>query len=107
MSVINDRLVPILETMAEDLENATAKSLTLCSSLATVLSKTFNTKDQKALNIIDKIPTFVSREKKREKLFGREKKTIKTNGHNFSLKHFDQVQILIFKAVLNITTNFN
>ena len=91
MSVINDRLIPILETMAEDLENATAKSLTLCSSLATVLSKTFNTKDQKALNIIDKIPTFVSREKKREKLFGREKKTIKTNGHNFSLKHFDQV----------------
>ena len=43
MSVINDRLLPMLETMAEDLENATDKSSTLCASLATVLSKIFNT----------------------------------------------------------------
>ena len=94
MSVINDRLVPMLETMAEDLENATDKSSTLCASLATVLSKIFNTKDQKALNIIEKIPTFLSREKKRDKFFGNLKQKVKINGHNFQLKHYDQVNIV-------------
>ena len=53
MAVINDRLVPVLETMAEDLENATDRNSTLCAALATVLHKIFNTKDPKAQAIID------------------------------------------------------
>merc|ERR1712013_937836 len=60
MTVINDTLVPMLETMGEDLENATDRNSTLCASLATVMSKIFNTKCPKALAIIEKIPTFVS-----------------------------------------------
>ena len=91
MTVINERLVPMLETMAEDLENATDRNSTLCASLATVLAKIFLTKDAKAVSIIDKIPTFVSKEKK-QKLFGRDlKKNQKINGHSFVLKHYDQV----------------
>ena len=90
MAVINDRLVPVLETMAEDLENATDRNSTLCAALATVLHKIFNTKDPKATAIIDKIPTFVSKEKK--KIFGRVlKKNLNVNGHNFELKHYDQL----------------
>ena len=90
MAVINDRLVPVLETMAEDLENATDRNSTLCAALATVLHKIFNTKDPKAQAIIDKIPTFVSKEKK--KIFGRVlKKNLNVNGHNFELKHYDQL----------------
>ena len=90
MAVINDRLVPVLETMAEDLENATDQGSTLCAALATVLHKIFNTKDPKAQAIIDKIPTFVSKEKK--KIFGRVlKKNLNVNGHNFELKHYDQL----------------
>jgi len=92
MSVINDRLVPMLETMGEDLENATDRNSTLCASLATVMSKIFVTKCPKALSIIEKIPTFVSKEKRKEKFLGRvleKKKTVL--GHNFVLKHYDQV----------------
>jgi len=92
MTVINDRLVPMLETMAEDLENATDRNSTLCASLATVMSKIFNTKCPKALAIIEKIPTFVSKEKRKEKFLGRVlKKELKVLGHHFELKHYDQV----------------
>ena len=107
MSVINDRLVPMLETMAEDLENATDRFLlilkklywkfilrnsTLCASLATVMSKIFSSKCPKALAIIDKIPTFVSKEKRKEKFLGRVlKKNLTVLGHHFELKHYDQV----------------
>ena len=90
MAVINELLVPVLETMAEDLENATDRNSTLCAALATVLHKIFNTKDTKAQSIIDKIPTFVSKEKK--KIFGRVlRKNLNINGHNFELKHYDQL----------------
>merc|ERR1719318_1376792 len=92
MSVINDRLVPMLETMAEDLENATDRNSTLCASLATVMSKIFSSKCPKALAIIDKIPTFVSKEKRKEKFLGRVlKKNLTVLGHHFELKHYDQV----------------
>ena len=90
MAVINELLVPVLETMAEDLENATDRNSTLCAALATVLHKIFSTKDPKAQSIIDKIPTFVSKEKK--KIFGRVlRKNLNINGHNFELKHYDQL----------------
>jgi len=92
MTVINDRLVPMLETMGEDLENATDRNATLCASLATVMSKIFSTKCPKALAIIEKIPTFVSKEKRKEKFLGRVlKKNLTVLGHHFELKHYDQV----------------
>ena len=59
-AAINERLVPLLDSMAEDLENASDKTSTLCAALATVMAKVFVTKCPKALAIIDKIPTFVS-----------------------------------------------
>ena len=71
-----------------ELENYNAKWWSFLSPL----SKIFNTKDPKALAIIDKIPTFVSKEKKRERIFGRDlKKEVKINNHKFILKHYDQV----------------
>jgi len=92
MAVINDRLVPMLETMGEDLDNATDRNATLCASLATVMTKTFNTRCPKALSIVEKIPTFVSKEKKKEKILGRVlKKNLSVLGHHFELKHYDQV----------------
>eukprot|EP00092_Neocalanus_flemingeri_P029208 GFUD01031705.1.p1 GENE.GFUD01031705.1~~GFUD01031705.1.p1 ORF type:complete len:1324 (-),score=443.62 GFUD01031705.1:1464-5210(-) len=92
MTVINDRLVPMLETMAEDLENATDRNSTLCASLATVMSKIFFTKCPKALSIIDKIPTFVSKEKRTDKFLGRVLKKKQTVlGHHLVLRHYDQV----------------
>ena len=91
MNVINDRLVPLLETMAEDLDNATDEKATLCSSLASVMLKIFNTRDAKVLSLVDKVPTFVTKEKKRDKLFSREKQKLKIQGHIFVLKHYDQV----------------
>ena len=91
MQVINERLVPLLETMAEDLDNATDEKSTLCSSLASVMLKIFNTRDPKVLSLVDKVPTFVTKEKKRDKLFSREKQKLKHNGHHFVLKHYDQL----------------
>jgi len=89
--VIDDLLVPVLETMSEDLENATDRSSTMASSLATVLSKTFVTNSPVAKSIIDKCPTFVSKEKRKEKFFGRNRKNLTIQGHHFVLKHYDQV----------------
>jgi hypothetical protein len=51
--------------------NNDGRNATLCSSLATVLAKTFNLKSAQALSLLDKIPTFVSKEKSKEKFLGR------------------------------------
>jgi hypothetical protein len=90
--VINERLVPLLDSMAEDLENASDKMSTLCAALATVMAKIFITRCPKALAIIDKIPTFVSKEKKKERFLGRFlKNNVIVQGHHFQLNHYDQV----------------
>ena len=47
------------------------RNATLCSSLATVLSKTFNLKSAQTLSLLEKTPTFVSKEKGKEKFFGK------------------------------------
>ena len=91
LAVINERLVPLLDSMAEDLENASDKTATLCAALATVMAKVFVTKDTKALCIIDKIPTFVSKERKKRFLGRFLNKEGKVLGHIFQLKHYDQV----------------
>ena len=92
LAVINERLVPLLDSMAEDLENASDKTSTLCAALATVMAKVFVTKCPKALAIIDKIPTFVSKEKKKEKFLAKFLNSdIVVQGHHFQLNHYDQV----------------
>lgn len=92
IQVIEERLLPILETMSEDGENATDRNATLCSALATVLSKTFGLKSAQALSLLEKTPTFVSKEKSKEKFFGRVfKKKIAVKGHVFILQHYEQV----------------
>ena len=88
--VFDFRLVPVLEPWAEDMENSTDKTSTLCSSLATVMLKTFSTKDPKTLSIIEKIPTFLLKEKKRDKIKIIKDK-LKIRGHHFEKKYFDQV----------------
>ena len=74
----------------EDLENATDRTLTIASSLATILSKTFNTKSQTATALIEKCPSFVSKERK-PRIFGRNKKTLQVQGHHFELKQYFHV----------------
>ena len=92
LAVINERLVPLLDSMAEDLENASDKTSTLCAALATVMAKVFVTKCPKALAIIDKIPTFVSKEKKKEKFLAKFLNSdVVVQGHHFQLNHYDQV----------------
>jgi len=92
LAVINERLVPLLDSMAEDLENASDKTSTLCAALATVMAKVFVTKCPKALAIIDKIPTFVSKEKKKEKFLAKFlSNDVVVQGHHFQLNHYDQV----------------
>ena len=90
--IIEDTLLPLFDTMADDFENATDRQSTLCSSLATVLVKTFTIRSTQAIANIEKIPMFVSKEKRRERLFGRVlKKNLTVKGHNFYLRHYDQV----------------
>jgi len=92
LAVINERLVPLLDSTAEDLENASDKTSTLCAALATVMAKVFVTKCPKALAIIDKIPTFVSKEKKKEKFLAKFLNSdVVVQGHHFQLNHYDQV----------------
>ena len=75
----------------EDLENVSDRNLTIASSLATVLSKTFQLKSPGIQSHIEKCPTFVSKDK-RPKIFGhRNKKTVQLQGHHFELKHYYQL----------------
>ena len=109
LAVINERLVPLLDSMAEDLENASDKTSTLCAALATVMAKVFVTKCPKALAIIDKIPTFVSKEKKKEKFLAKFlSNDVVVQGHHFQLNHYDQVNhnillIVFFYLDLQVT----
>ena len=61
-----------------DLDNATDRALTIASSLATVLSKNFKARNSSNEHLIDRCPTFVSREKSRRTFFGgsKAKKTL-------------------------------
>ncbi|CAB4064748.1 ARHGEF12 [Lepeophtheirus salmonis] len=64
LQVIDNLMIPLLDSLTEDLDNATERSFTIASSLATILSKTFVTRNPTALSLIEKCPTFVSKEKK-------------------------------------------
>ncbi|XP_040569446.1 uncharacterized protein [Lepeophtheirus salmonis] len=91
LQVIDNLMIPLLDSLTEDLDNATERSFTIASSLATILSKTFVTRNPTALSLIEKCPTFVSKEKKSNKLFGRNKKSLQVQGHNFELKQYYEV----------------
>ena len=103
LAVINERLVPLLDSTAEDLENASDKTSTLCAALATVMAKVFVTKCPKALAIIDKIPTFVSKEKKKEKFLAKFLNSdVVVQGHHFQLNHYDQVPLQLLVGVCHV-----
>jgi hypothetical protein len=74
----------------EDLENATDRTLTIAASMATILSKTFNTRSQTAAGLIEKCPTFVSKERK-PRMFNRNRKTLQVHGHHFEPTQYYQV----------------
>ena len=64
-------------SFSSDLDNATDRSLTVASSIATVLSKNFKAKSSSNEHLVDRCPTFVSKEK-RKTFFGglKAKKTL-------------------------------
>ena len=53
----------LLLLFREDLENSSDRNLAIVSSLATVLQKNFNVKSPHAITLIERCPTFVSKEK--------------------------------------------
>ncbi|XP_076339826.1 uncharacterized protein LOC143240749 [Tachypleus tridentatus] len=86
LKIIEQVLVPILEKYSEDLEKADDKTSALVAALATVL-KQFGVKSQQAVNLIERCPIFVAKEKKLWFL-QRNKKAISVLHHNFLPQHY-------------------
>jgi hypothetical protein len=93
LQVIDELLLPLLESTSQDLENATDYGLAVATSLATVLNRTFQTRIASSSSTsFDKCPQFVSKEK-RQKIFGKaSKKAILRQHHNFELKQYLQIK---------------
>ena len=77
----------------QDLDNATDKTLAVAVSLATVLNRTFQTRNQTAIVLIEKCPQFVSKEKSK-KIFAKvsSKKSVQKQRHNFELKQYNDIK---------------
>ncbi|XP_076337341.1 uncharacterized protein LOC143239760 [Tachypleus tridentatus] len=86
LKIIEQVLVPILEKYSEDLEKADDKTSALVAALATVL-KQFGVKSQQAVNLIERCPIFVAKEKKL-RFLQRNKKAISVLHHNFLPQHY-------------------
>ncbi|XP_059087726.1 uncharacterized protein LOC131884098 isoform X3 [Tigriopus californicus] len=86
IQVINDHLIPVIDTLSHDLENCTNRTLAIASCLATIMSKIFNAKSSRNASFLDRCPMFLS--DKKSKLFGKNVKKIPLMGHNFELKQF-------------------
>uniref|UniRef100_T1J9G7 Rho guanine nucleotide exchange factor 12 n=1 Tax=Strigamia maritima TaxID=126957 RepID=T1J9G7_STRMM len=91
LKIIEKLLVPSMETLSEDIENANNRTCALATSLATLLYKLFGVKSPQAINLIERCPTFVSKEKSRLKVFNRNKKVQMVQGHNFLAQHYFNV----------------
>ena len=76
------------------MENATDRSLTIASSLATIISKNFAARSTSNSHLLDRCPTYVAKEKSSSSSksnkwpFGRTKKTLVVRGHHFELKQY-------------------
>lgn len=65
----------------EDLESSSDRNQAIASSLATMLQKNFNVKSPFAMNVIERCPTFVAKEKSiKSKFLSKNKKV----GYRFS-----------------------
>ena len=67
--------------------------LAVAVSLATVLNRTFQTRNQTAIGLIEKCPQFVSKEKTK-KIFSMvsSKKSVQKQRHNFELKQYNDIK---------------
>ncbi|XP_069952044.1 rho guanine nucleotide exchange factor 12 isoform X7 [Cherax quadricarinatus] len=75
LQIVENLLVPCLESVSDDLKNATDQMIVTASSLATILLKYYGVRSQQAHQLIDRCPLFVSKERPlRSKIFRGSKK---------------------------------
>ncbi|XP_063889548.1 rho guanine nucleotide exchange factor 11-like isoform X1 [Scylla paramamosain] len=85
LQIVEHLLVPCLESVSDDLKNATDQMLVTVSSLATILLKYYMVRSQLAQQLIDRCPLYVSKERPlRTKIFRGNKKQV------FRDHHFNQ-----------------
>ncbi|XP_076335104.1 rho guanine nucleotide exchange factor 11-like isoform X2 [Tachypleus tridentatus] len=92
MKIMEDVLVPILDKIPfkEDPENINDRNTAVAAALATVL-KHFGVKSQYALNLLERYPIFVAKERTRLRFLQRNKKPVLVKGHTFQLEHWHSV----------------
>ncbi|XP_065563903.1 uncharacterized protein LOC136029437 isoform X6 [Artemia franciscana] len=91
IKVVETLLLPKLQEYSEEIDGCLDdRSLACASALATILSKVFNLKSQAAVCLLEKCPTFVTREKslKTNKLLNKTKKSVSVRGHDFALLNY-------------------
>eukprot|EP00095_Tigriopus_kingsejongensis_P006823 maker-scaffold82_size396747-snap-gene-1.19 protein:Tk06823 transcript:maker-scaffold82_size396747-snap-gene-1.19-mRNA-1 annotation:"conserved hypothetical protein" len=86
LEIINDLLCPVIDSLSNDLENATNRTLAIAASLATIMAKIFHAKLPRNNQILERCPMYLS--DKKSKLFGRNTKRIALKGHNFEIRQF-------------------
>ncbi|XP_076036455.1 uncharacterized protein LOC143022226 isoform X2 [Oratosquilla oratoria] len=92
LSIVDHLLAPCLESVSDDLKNATDQMFVMASSLATILYKYFNVRSQQTQNLIDRCPLFVGKERPiRPKIFRGNKKTIMFCDHHFNVQSYYSV----------------
>lgn len=87
LKIIEQLLLPTVETIPEDLESASDKILATASAVATIL-KQFGSKSPHVINVTDRCPTFVAKEKTRLRFLQRNKKVMFVQGHQFLPQHY-------------------
>ncbi|XP_042206131.1 rho guanine nucleotide exchange factor 11-like isoform X5 [Homarus americanus] len=82
LNIVEHLLVPCLESVSDDLKNATDQMIVTASSLATILLKYYGVRSQQAHQLIDRCPLFVSKERPlRSKIFRGSKKQVYRDHH--------------------------
>ncbi|VVC42474.1 Hypothetical protein CINCED_3A018960 [Cinara cedri] len=104
LRIIEMILVPNIEPFIEDMEKETFdnKRFTMCAALTTVMSKMFGIRGPLSSILMDRCPTFVSKEKSfKAKIIGKCRK-FNTKGHNFvahqyyTATHCNHCQLIIW-----------
>ncbi|XP_071526476.1 uncharacterized protein [Panulirus ornatus] len=82
LQIVENLLVPCLESVSDDLKNATDQMIVTASSLATILLKYYGVRSQQAHQLIDRCPLYVSKERPlRSKIFRGSKKQVYRDHH--------------------------
>ncbi|CAL4066068.1 unnamed protein product, partial [Meganyctiphanes norvegica] len=84
LQIVEHLLVPCLESVSEDLKNATDQMFLTASCLATILQKYYGVKSQQSLQLIDRCPLFVSKERPLRSKFFRGSKKLVSRDHVFN-----------------------